>query len=357
MIRSIEQTDAVKIVIFDLDDTLWRGVAAEKDTVQAAEMTEGWPLSIVEAASYLKKRGVLIAIVSKNDEKTALKLWEELYGSCFSIKNFVATRINWDPKPINVGRILKAVNLLPSSALFVDDNPTERAAVKAAFPDIRVMDEPLAHWRRILLWAPELQRAVITTEASQRAEMIHAQIQRDEAREAVSREDFLRDLSVVIEPKEIESSDDPRYTRCFELLNKTNQFNTTGRRWTAAEIEAFLASGKLLAFEVEDKYTKYGLTALMLISGDTIEQFVMSCRIFGLDVERACLAIACETVAASGVKTIKGRIKPSAKNLLSLAIYRQEGFAETGDGLWTKSADRIGGVPAHISVTSQLAKA
>ena len=89
--------------------------------------------------------------------------------------------------------ILKAVNLLPSSTLFIDDNPVERAAVKAAFPEIRVMDAPLAHWRRILLWAPELQRSVITAEASQRTEMIQAQIEREEARQALSREDFLNE--------------------------------------------------------------------------------------------------------------------------------------------------------------------
>jgi len=96
--RTVAQTDSIKIVIFDLDDTLWRGVGAERDDIDVAKMTEGWPLSIVEAASYLWRRGVLIAIVSKNDEKTALKLWDTLYESRFSIKNFVATRINWSRK-------------------------------------------------------------------------------------------------------------------------------------------------------------------------------------------------------------------------------------------------------------------
>ena len=163
-LKTVRQLDAVKLVIFDLDDTLWRGVGAEHDDIDTGKMTEGWPLSIVEAASYLWRRGILIAIVSKNDEKTALQLWEKLYGGRFSIKNFVATRINWNPKAVNIAEILKDVNLLPGSVLFVDDNPVERAAVKAAFPDIRVMDAPLAHWRRILLWAPELQQPLITLE-------------------------------------------------------------------------------------------------------------------------------------------------------------------------------------------------
>ena len=220
--KTIKQMDAVKLVIFDLDDTLWRGVAAELDDIEVWTMVEGWPLSIVEAALYLHQRGILIAIVSKNDEKTALAIWEKLYGHQFPMNNFVTTRINWKPKPENVREILEAVNLLPSSVLFVDDNPVERSSVKATFPDIRVVDAPLAQWRRILLWAPELQRSAITTESTQRTGTVQAQIEREGARKALDREAFLATLSVVLKPVTVTRSDDPRFARCFELLNKTN---------------------------------------------------------------------------------------------------------------------------------------
>jgi HAD superfamily phosphatase (TIGR01681 family) len=170
--RTIQAIDQIKLVIVDLDDTLWRGVAAERNDTEYWKWVEGWPLSILEAASYLWRRGVLIAIVSRNEEDTVKRLWNTLYESRFSIKNFVATRINWEPKATNVAEVIESVNVLPGSVLFVDDNPAERAAVKAAFPDIRVMGASLVHWRRILLWAPELQQPVITDESSQRTEMI-----------------------------------------------------------------------------------------------------------------------------------------------------------------------------------------
>jgi FkbH-like protein len=336
--RTIQQTDSVKLVIFDLDDTLWRGVGAERDDIDVGQMTEGWPLSIVEAASYLWRRGILIAIVSKNDEKTALSLWEKLYGSRFNIKNFVATRINWNPKAVNIAEILKHVNLLPESVLFIDDNPVERAAVKAAFPGIRVMDAPLVHWRRILLWAPELQQPVITNESAKRTEMIQAQVEREDARQSLSREEFLNSLSVVLQPIEIAGANHPRFDRCFELLNKTNQFNTTGRRWSAGEIEQFFSGGgRFLAFEIQDKFTAYGLTALVLIAGNTIEQFVMSCRVFGLEVEKACVVLACKGIVASGSDKINGKLEVSGRNALSMSVYQDQGFEQIGGNLWVSS--------------------
>ena len=212
--RTIEQIDSVKLVIFDLDDTLWRGVAAEQDNVEAWRMIEGWPISILEAVSFLWRRGILIAIVSKNDEKTALATWNRLYGNCFEISNFVATRINGKPKAENVREILEQVNLLPSSVLFVDDNPVERAAVKAAFPEMRVMDAALAHWRRILLWSPQLQRSVITAESAQRTEMIQAQIEREGAASRWIAKHSFQSLSVVLRPFQVTATDEARFARC-----------------------------------------------------------------------------------------------------------------------------------------------
>lgn len=350
-LRTIEQVDSVKMVIFDLDDTLWRGVAADRNAIDIGEMTEGWPLGVVEAAAYLRLRGVLIAIVSKNDEETALKIWESLYGSRFPIDMFVARQINWKPKADNVREILEAVNLLPSSVLFVDDNPVERASVKAAFPEIRVLDAPLAHWRRILLGAPELQRSVITAEGANRSEMVKAQIKRDDTRQSLDRSEFLRTLGVVVESYAVTQTTDARFDRCFELLNKTNQFNTTGKRWTLAGIEAFFSSGgRFLAFDVRDRFTPYGTTALMLFRGGAIEQFVMSCRIFGMDVEKACVALAAQAAVDTGHATITGIVEPTEKNILCRSVYADEGFKDAGGGRWTLRTPANPRIPSHIAV-------
>ena len=345
MRKAEQQTDAVKLVIFDLDDTLWRGVAAEADD-PGPEIVEGWPLGILEAAGYLWRRGILLAIVSKNDEATARAIWKKAFRGRFAMENFASVRINWQPKAENIAAIMAEVNLLPGSVLFVDDNPVERAAIRDAFPGIRVMDAPLAEWRRVLLWSPELQRAAITDEAASRTEMIKAQIAREAVRSEMSHEEFLASLGIEITPHVVRGGADPRFQRCFELLNKTNQFNTTGRRWTPPEIEVLFAEGGyLIALDVSDRFTSYGITGLSVVRHDTVEQFVLSCRVFGMGIEQAAMAIAQARIGG----TMRGLIRPTDKNKLSLGLYEALGFRRGEDGTWVQP-DRKIEMPGHISL-------
>jgi FkbH-like protein len=352
MDRILRQVDAVKLVVFDLDDTLWRGVPAELESVDV-DMVEGWPIGLIEAVSYLWRRGILIAIVSKNDIANVRRIWDQLYGGRFDLDKFVAVKANWEPKAQNVAAIMREANLLPNSVLFVDDNPVERAAVKAAFPEIRVLDAPVASWRRILLWAPELQRATLTDEAADRTAMVQAQIRREADRAQTGHADFLAGLGVRIDAAVVASRADRRFERCFELLNKTNQFNTTGVRWTPAEMQAALDRGaRLLSLEVADKYTAYGITGVLILDGAEIRQFVLSCRVFGLGVEQTAVALAQRLIAAAGEPQVLGAIVPTAKNALSCGLYAACGFTETAPGRWAIDAATALPIPAHVQVAS-----
>ena len=242
MVRTIRQTDMVKLVLVDLDDTMWRGVAAEGAEISSVVAIEGWPLGFAEALMFLKRRGVLLGVVSKNDETRVRDIWRRIYGTRISLEDFAAVKINWRPKAENIEEILAQVNLLPKSVVFIDDNPVERAAVKAAFPEIRVLGPNPYLWRRILLWSPETQVATITAESAARTEMVQKQVQREEQRQRLSREDFLASLGVRASVSEFASTADRRFPRTLELINKTNQFNTTGKRWTLQECESFFFS-------------------------------------------------------------------------------------------------------------------
>jgi len=350
MYRTIKQTDNIKLVILDLDDTLWRGVAAEKDSIDPS-LVEGWPLGIVEALSYLWRRGIMLAIVSKNDRANVERIWVELYGDRFGLDKFVAIEANWSPKAENIRKILQSVNLLANSVLFVDDNPIERAAVKSAFPEIRTLEAPVVSWRRVLLWSTETQRSAITDEAGERTEMVQAQIRREEARASHTHEEFLASLKVELNFSVVQSRSDKRFDRSFELLNKSNQFNTTGVRWTTAELQSFFeVGGYLIAVEVKDKYTNYGLTGVLVIDDTVVRQFVLSCRVFGLGVEKTSIAWTKSAMKSRGVGTMEGLIIVTEKNNVSRSIFQRCGFSERADGIWELETSIEIRVPEHVCV-------
>lgn len=289
----------IKIVIFDLDGTLWRGVPADHDEI-GGHLTEGWPTSILEAAAFLKKRGILLALASKNDPEVAKSIWTKLYEKRFPLSNFVSAKFSWSPKVESIAEILKETNLLPGNCLFVDDNPLEREQAQIAFPDLKVISGPIYNWRRTLLWGTELQVPYVTKESIARTESIQSMIQREVIRSEVNEDDYLSDLKISILVERIDRVDHKKFPRAFELLNKTNQFNMTGRRWTEQEmLKYFAEGGSLHAADVSDRLTDYGLTAVMLSKGNECTQIVMSCRIFGLRVEFAVVKTFLESSGAA----------------------------------------------------------
>src|SRR5581483_10907361 len=142
--RIVHQTDQVKAVIFDLDNTLWRGQLAEayRPGEDASwPLPDGWPMGIWEAIHYLRARGILVAVCSKNDPETVRSLWANSVRpeEFLTLEDFSSVKINWNPKAENIRAICEEFNIKPRSVVFVDDNPVERAAVKAALPAIRVI--------------------------------------------------------------------------------------------------------------------------------------------------------------------------------------------------------------------------
>src|SRR5580658_2626579 len=224
MYRTVGQQDAVKLVVVDLDDTLWRGVAAEG----TLGIPEGWPMGFVEALLILKRRGILLAIVSKNDEAFIRSRWNEIVQGRIDFEDFAAHRINFRGKAENLGEILAECHLRAENAVMIDDNPVERAAIEAGVPGVRVLGRHPYYWKRVLLWSAETQSRDITTESVHRTQMVQAQVQRDSARKAMPHEEFLRTLELRAAVSQIDSTGNLHMSRALELLNKTNQFNTSG---------------------------------------------------------------------------------------------------------------------------------
>jgi FkbH-like protein len=236
-----------------------------------------------------------------SDESRIIDVWDRYLHGRLTFDDFAVRKINWQPKAANLEEILREVNLLPRSVVFVDDNPAERASIKSIFPDVRVLGSNPLVWRRVLLWSAETQVVSITAESAGRTEMVRAQVEREAQRQQLSREDFLASLAVEVAVHRIDSGDHVHFPRAIELVNKTNQFNTTGKRWTSEEFLAEFAAGtELYAFAIKDGFTSYGIVALVVVRGDTIAQMVMSCRVVGLDAEIAIIAEILRIIAKKG---------------------------------------------------------
>lgn len=353
MYRTIRQIDIVKMVVIDLDDTLWRGVIAELN-VDELPTSEGWPKGFWEALAFLKRRGILLAIISKNEESRVLEVWDRILGRQLALDDFVVRRINWRPKAENMAEILAHVNLLPRNVVYIDDDPAKRAEIKAAFPDIRVLGGAPFTWRRILLWSAETQVPEITAESAARTEMVRAQVTREERRQSLSREEFLATLNVRMNLFHVDDVSHARFPRVLELINKTNQFNTTGQRWTREEcIAAFTAGTRFYAFEVADNYTEYGLVGVLAVDDVGIRQFVMSCRIMGLEAEVAAVARIIDIVRASGAAMIVGAMVETDRNLPCRDVYLRCGFDATKGG-WQRATMPPLPIPSHITLTAAV---
>lgn len=325
----LAQPAPIKLIVTDLDNTLWRGVLAEFDEIVPHEHVEGWPLGYAEALLEFKRRGGLLAIASKNDHDETVARFAKVWGDRLRIDDFCALEINWGPKSESIRRILAATNLLPGNVLFVDDNPREIDEVTRAFPEIRTLTGDESLWRAHILHSPHTQVAAVTAESTARTALIAAKQKRDEAAAGQSREDWLRDLAVAVAIRPIGAKSDPDFARAFELLNKTNQFNTTGKRWSDAEIGAlFAAGGTLVGLRASDRFGDNGLVSVAVLRDRVLEQMVLSCRVFGLGIETAFLARLEETHGVEAALLVD-----TGRNKTCAAFPADHGMVEA-DGRW-----------------------
>lgn len=350
MYKTVQQLDIVKLVVVDIDDTLWRGIAAD-DRNFSSENVEGWPLGIVETLGYLKRRGVLLAILSKNDEHRVSEVWEKtIYSRRLSFEDFAIRKINWQPKVENLKEILLETNLLPQSTLVIDDNPLERNAIKAAYPEIRVFGENPYLWRRILLWSAETQVSSITRESEIRTKTVQSKIINNKSLKGRNHRSFLANINLSVTLNYIDDINHPRFPRVIELINKTNQFNTTGKRWSNEECQSTFKNGtKFWTFNVNDLSIDYGIVGIVVQKKQNILQFAMSCRVIGLDVEIAVLNKLTNYLQNKGYQYVSVNFKKTKSNLLCQKFLMRCGFVKIKEGYKLK-VKKILSIPEHITV-------
>jgi FkbH-like protein len=354
MYRVVNQVDMVKLVVFDLDNTLWRGqIVDHYQPGQRWPYSDGWPPGIWDAIQHLRRRGILVSIASKNDPEIVKARWHDAVEPPFvKFGDFVSPQIGWEPKAETIGRLMRDFGLTARSVLFVDDNPIERESVRAAHPGIRVIGSDPFIVRRVLLWAPEMQVPLRTAESTKREAMMRKQVDREAERRSLSREEFLAGLDVHVELWRIDGPKHPTFSRVFELVNKTNQFNTNGVRWSFEDYDRlFAAGGHVYAFSVRDRFSEYGTVGALLCLGDRVLQFVMSCRVIGLEVEIVALRRVVERMReVAGRSPIRSKLVETEANTPCRDVFDRAGFALTGAGEYEIKADVALAKVAHVKL-------
>lgn len=336
LFRTVRQIDSVKLVVFDLDDTLWRGQIAEHyGDGDDWPQTHGWPVGIWDAIYQLRGRGILTAICSKNDEDLVQARWGRA-SHWLRLDDFTFRKINWLPKAENIAAIMEQASLTAKSVVFVDDNPVECEAVRTAFPEIRILGANPYVTRRELLWSAETQIAHLSRESANRDQMMRAQQKREQVRATLSRTEFLAELGCKISVYEISDPSHPQFGRSLELINKTNQFNTTGERLSHQSAVSFMSDGgKFYCFEVEDKFTQYGLVGTIRIADACFKQFAMSCRVLGLDIETSMVSyVMALEISAGATARFEAQVRPTDANMVSRDVFARTGFKPFADGLY-----------------------
>jgi FkbH-like protein len=327
-----------KLLILDLDDTLWGGIVGD---VGWENLRLGGHDAVGEAfvefqqtLKALARRGIILGVVSKNEESTAVQAIEQHPEMVLGLDDIAGWRINWSDKAANIVDLVEELNLGLDSAVFIDDNPVERSRVREALPDVLVPDWP-AHptlYKSALLELRCFDTAVLSDEDGARSEQYVAERQRRGLRQSIrSVDDWLASLEQRVVVEALDATNGPR---AAQLLNKTNQMNLATRRMTQSELTDWIEGGDrhLWTFRVADKFSDSGLTGILSleVDGDSarIVDFLLSCRVMGRRIEESMLHVALDFARSRALREVSATFVPTAKNNPCLEFWTQRsGFS------------------------------
>ncbi len=323
-----------KAVATDLDNTLWGGVVGD-DGPEALAMGSESPDGMAHTAlqQYLKDLagvGILLNVCSKNEDSAARAGLRQPSATLHE-DDFVCFCANWQPKDANLAAMAKQLNLLPDSFVFLDDNPAERALVRQSLPGMAVPELTCPEtYVRTLDRAGYFEAVGLSADDKNRVQMYKDNAARQAQQAQFSDYGaYLRSLSMRAEICPFRPGQLGRIT---QLINKTNQFNPTTRRYTEAEVAACMQSDACLtlAARLEDKFGDNGLVSALIarVEGAQahIDLWVMSCRVFKRELELAMFDTLVAACRECGVHTILGTFLPTAKNAPVKGLYPSLGF-------------------------------
>jgi FkbH-like protein len=348
-----------KCLVLDLDNTLWGGVVGD-DGLDGIVLGQGSAvgeahLALQRFALSLRERGIILAVCSKNEQEIAEAVFADHPEMLIKRSDIAAFVANWNDKAENLKIIADQLNIGLDSLVFADDNPVERARIRESLPMVAVpeLSADPAHYVRCIADAGYFESVGFTAEDQQRAGQYAANASREALHtDAHSMDDFLRGLDMYVSCGPVTSVDLPRAT---QLINKTNQFNTTTRRYTAEEMSKLAADPDniMLHFRLIDRFGDNGVVSIMIMCRDPVDadvlninNWVMSCRVFGRQLEDEVMNIAVQKAKDERFKRMSADYIPTQKNGVIKGLYEKLEFSraeksrsDSGAIRWTLDLD------------------
>lgn len=329
-----------KVLILDLDNTLWGGVLGE-DGPQGITLGTSLLGAVYRDAQKrikeLKDLGVLLAVVSKNNPGEVDALFGQNTQMVLDKSDFIAILANWDDKPSNIRRLAQQLNLGMDSFVFLDDNEVEREHVRRTLPMVEVVEFPndVSNLPAVIadLYEKYFRQWTITDEDRSKTKQYQEEaLRKIDLESAASMDDYLLSLNMNIQISEMRED---QIERVVQLIGKTNQFNTCTLRSDLRGLKAYGdQGGAVYTVSVSDKYGDSGLVSVLMVTKDgetaTIDNFLMSCRVMGRQIENAILEAVESRLYSEGVRVLQASYIPTDRNKPVEELWDRLGFEEAG---------------------------
>ena len=358
-----------KVLILDLDNTVWGGVIGD-DGLEGIKVAQGDAtgeayLAVQRLALDLRQRGIVLAVSSKNTDEVARAPFEQHPEMLLKLDHIAVFQANWNDKATNIQAIAEELSLGLDAMVFLDDNPVERGLVRTLLPQVAVpeLPEEAAYYARTLTAGGYFEAVAFATEDLKRAGFYQDNAKRANLQKQVGSVDaYLASLDMTIT---FQPFDATGRARIVQLINKSNQYNLTTRRYTDPEVTAAENDPEVFTLQVRlaDIFGDNGMISVVICRpGEAgvwdIDTWLMSCRVLGRKVEHMVLREILEHARAAGVHKVTGTYRPTDRNKLVVDHYARLGFEkvmEEGPGLtrWELLVENADPANAPMKVVSQ----
>lgn len=353
---------ARKVLALDLDNVLWGGILGE-DGVSGLRTGKDFPgnvyRQIQQTVLKLKSRGVLLVLSSKNDEGDVVDAFGRLQDMPLRLIDFAATRINWEPKSANLTSMADELNVGIDSFAFIDDQAFEREEVRHELPAVHIIDggsDPLGILQALEDTEVFDSLRITQTDRTRAADYV-TQRERTTAQGTGDIESFLNSLELIAT---IVNLGQAGIDRAAQMLAKTNQFNVTNRRHSAADLRTMIAQPGIVALtmSLRDRFGDQGVIGLAIglhqvDSGEMIiDTFLMSCRALGRGAEQALWSRFLEAASHSGAAILRARYVASPRNAQVADLFERLGMQRSGAG--ERQHDFVMALPASFIVPAWI---